>query len=308
MLEQFEILKKFFMSLPWEQIWIEATSTRVYVEVMRKYQIFSGIVIFWLGCNIGSFLNVCIYRLPLKMSLFRPKSHCPKCNHQLSWYENIPLFSYLFLWGSCKECGIHISPRYWIVELTTGLLFAASYLKVSYLQLPLPTMLLMFFVISILLCCAFTDCDLRVIPDTLTITAMIIVPVYYLLHKGLFPLQPDWKSLWICLANMAGAAFVMSAFTLLGRLLFKRDAFGWGDVKYLVVVAGTFGWFPTVLILAASSVIAMIYMPIYWCFRPKRKRRGFAFAPFMTICAFIWMFSAEFVMRSVVLFFRKDGL
>lgn len=273
----------------------EICNKKLYKEVLYDYWKYSVIVIFWIGCNIGSFLNVCIYRLPLGMSLCRPKSHCPKCGHKITWYENIPLFSYIFLLASCKECGQRISPRYIIVEFITGLLFAAIYLKIVFCKLPIVTILLFCYLVSVLLSAAFTDCDLRVIPNKLTYPAMILIPAYFLLHNSVYPFQPDWQSFAICLANMAGTALVMSAFTLGGKKLFKRDVFGWGDVKYLVVTAGALGWFATLLILLFASVTAMIYMPIYWIFRPKRKKRGFPFAPFMTIYAISWILGNQYI-------------
>lgn len=275
----------------------ELCNKEMYREVLYDCRIFSAFIFFWLGCNIGSFLNVCIYRLPLGMSLCHPKSHCPKCGHKISWYENIPIFSYIFLRAACKECKQRISPRYIIVEFITGLLFAAIYLKVIFCDLPIVTLLLFFYLASVLLSAAFTDCDLRVIPNKLTYPAMIVIPLYFLLHKGIF--QLDWQNFALCLMNMAGTALVMSAFTYGGKKLFKRDVFGWGDVKYLIVTAGALGWFATLLILFFASVTAMIYMPVYWIFRPKRKKRGFPFAPFMTVYAIVWLLGNQFIISII---------
>lgn len=283
--QQVITLKEILEMFSFDQFWSDITNQRLYKEVLCDYWQFSMVAFFWLGCNIGSFLNVCIYRLPIGMSLCHPKSHCPKCGHKISWYENIPLFSYIFLLASCKECGKRISPRYIIVEFITGVLFAAIYLKVLSCKMPFSMMFLFFYLTAVLLSAAFTDCDLRVIPDKLTIPAMFIIPVFFLLNKSIYPFQPNWNAFLLCLANMAGTAAVMSAFVIGGKKIFKRDVLGWGDVKYLVVTAGALGWFITLLILLFASVLAMIYMPIYWIFRPKRRKRGFAFAPFMTICA-----------------------
>ncbi len=306
MMQDFLEMKSLVASLTWEQFLIELTRTKIYLDVLRNYRILSSIAFFWIGCNIGSFLNVCIYRLPLGMSLFHPKSHCPKCGHKLSFYENIPLFSWLFLCGSCKECGQHISCRYWIVELITGCLFTAVYLKTAYLELPFMSLLLYFYLISIVLTAAFTDCDLRVIPNALTIPALILVPAYWLLYSYPFQRYLDWESFIYFTCCEAGTIAVMSVFALLGRLIFKRDAFGWGDVKYLGIIAGALGWFPVILIVFAASVLAIVYMPLYWCFRPKRKRRGFAFAPFMTIFTLIWCLGGPWIHRYILMWFRGD--
>lgn len=295
-----------FQSLPMEQFLIELGRRKIYIEFLREYVVASSLIIFWIGCNIGSFLNVCIYRLPLGMSLFHPKSHCPKCGHKLSWYENIPIFAWIFLCGACKECGQRISPRYWIVESLTGFVFCGIYLKTVFLHLPLMNMLPLFLLACIVITAAFTDCDLRIIPDAVTLPGMALIPLLLLVRTWPSLHVFDWQAMLFSLGCMAGTAVFMAGFSLLGRLLFKKEAFGWGDVKYLTVVAGALGPLPLVLVLLFSSFTAMIYMPVYWCFRPKRKRRGFAFAPFMTVYTLIWCAAGEYIFRFIQLYFRHD--
>ena len=92
-------------------------------------------VVFWVGCCLGSFLNVCIWRMPLGESVVTAPSHCPRCGHKIRWYENIPLFSFLCLRAKCSGCKQPISWRYFIVELLTGVLFAISYAAITYKNL-----------------------------------------------------------------------------------------------------------------------------------------------------------------------------
>ena len=101
--QQVITLKEILEMFSFDQFWSDITNQRLYKEVLCDYWQFCMLAFFWLGCNIGSFLNVCIYRLPIGMSLCHPKSHCPKCGHKISWYENIPLFSYIFLLASCRR-------------------------------------------------------------------------------------------------------------------------------------------------------------------------------------------------------------
>ena len=98
---------------------------------------FWSLCFFVLGCIVGSFLNVCIYRLPLGMSIVTPPSHCPHCKYSIPWYLNIPLVTWLALRGRCKNCGAPISPRYFIVELLTGLAFLGCWLKFGNPEHPL---------------------------------------------------------------------------------------------------------------------------------------------------------------------------
>jgi leader peptidase (prepilin peptidase)/N-methyltransferase len=89
---------------------------------------FWSLVFFALGCCVGSFLNVCIYRMPLGMSIFTPPSHCPHCKYSIPWYLNMPLATWLWLGGKCRNCAAPISPRYFFVELLTGVAFLACWL------------------------------------------------------------------------------------------------------------------------------------------------------------------------------------
>src|SRR5271165_5158723 len=97
---------------------------------------------FALGCIVGSFLNVCIYRMPLALSVVSPPSHCPHCRYAIPFYLNIPLVTWLALRGRCKNCGAPISPRYFIVELLTGIAFLACWLAFGNAGNPLPSLLL----------------------------------------------------------------------------------------------------------------------------------------------------------------------
>ena len=281
-------LQELIKGLTLDQFLIEISSKRLYIECMRLHPVFCSLVFFWIGCNIGSFLNVCIYRLPLGMSLFRPKSHCPKCGHKLGVAENIPIFSYLFLLGSCKECGERISPRYLIVEALTGFIFAGIYLNIYFCYQPITSLLLLFFMASVFLTAAFTDCDLRIIPDTVSLPGMILIPAYWYFHNWPSLRTFDMPSLIRCLIGMALAGIFFSAFHLLGKRLFKKEAFGWGDVKLIVLIAGAFSWGPMLVIVLLASISAMIYMPVYWHFFPKRKHRGFPFAPFLAVFTIGW--------------------
>ena len=144
-----------------------------YFEIYPQMFLFWQVVSFILGCCIGSFLNVCIWRIPRGMSISSPPSHCPKCGHRISALENIPLLSWIFLGGKCHSCRSPITIRYFLVELMTGLLFALLFLKVMLMHQP-PTVLFAYYVLTaIAVCSAFTDYELGVIPNEFTYFGMI---------------------------------------------------------------------------------------------------------------------------------------
>jgi len=262
----------------------------VFVDAIRLYPVFSTFVAFWFGCNIGSFLNVCIYRIPLGISLVTPPSHCPNCNHRITVLENIPIFSYLFLGCKCSSCKQPISPRYMIGEMLTGLCFAASFVYLRWMDLPLSTNLLYALIISVLIPSAVIDFNCRIIPNELTYTLILLAPLFHLFHGILLPPHlPDWFAFLISLvtALLFGGLLSLSAF--LGKLLLKRDAFGLGDVKLIMGLAAALGALPVLYIMLIGSCSALVIMPLYRWYNPRRKHRGFAFGPFLAGATAIWL-------------------
>ncbi|MEQ8764187.1 MAG: prepilin peptidase [Planctomycetota bacterium] len=146
---------------------------------------FGDILFGLLGLIIGSFLNVVIHRLPIDgASLVRPRSSCPKCGHEIRWFENLPVLSYLFLRGKCRGCQAPISLRYPMVELITGGLFVALYetWMVPYLADGPSTaewlrLFVWFYLVSVLIAATFIDIDHRILPDELTLSGLILAPL-----------------------------------------------------------------------------------------------------------------------------------
>jgi len=136
---------------------------------MMQYH-FISLYIFFLGSCIGSFLNVCIYRLPESKSIVRPGSACPKCGTPIKFYDNIPILSYLWLRGKCRRCGSLISIRYPLVELLSGLFALSMFLKFG----PSPEAVAYYLLICALLVITFIDIDHQIIPDVITLPGIPI--------------------------------------------------------------------------------------------------------------------------------------
>ena len=262
----------------------------VFSEAIHEYPVFFAFVAFWFGCCIGSFLNVCVYRLPLGMSLVTPPSHCPKCDHKITVWENIPIFSYLCLRGKCHWCGAPISPRYLIGEMTVGMMYMASFALVLHYDLPLPTMFVYFLTISVAWPAALIDMKVRLIPNELTYSLLVLAPLYHLLHGiGLEPHLLDWRGFLISVVTAGLFGTLLTFFAWLGEKAMKREAFGLGDVKLIAGFAAALGALPTMWIMFAGSLIALVFMPIYTFRHPKFRHRGFAFGPFLAVGLGLWL-------------------
>lgn len=207
------------------------------------------IALFGFGLIIGSFLNVCIHRLPRGESVVSPRSHCPGCNHLIAAYDNIPLLSYLLLRGKCRHCHARISPLYFSVELTTGLLFLFLYLIFG-----LTVALAKFAVLTALLVVlTVTDWQTRLLPDRVTFPGMIlgllfsqVTPVGDGGGRILLALVAGMKEVpWrldSLLDSLLGAVAGGGLLYLLGELYFRfrhKEGMGLGDVK-MMAMAGFF--------------------------------------------------------------------
>jgi leader peptidase (prepilin peptidase)/N-methyltransferase len=182
---------------------------------------FWSLAFFALGSIVGSFLNVCIYRMPLDLSVVNPPSHCPKCKYSIPFYLNIPLVTWLSLGGKCKNCSLPISPRYFIVELFTGLMFLACWLAFGHAA-PWHALVYSLFVAG-LITATFIDFEHFIIPDEITIGGAV---VGFLISIGLPTLHGVHK--WsegavMSLLGIAAGAGIVYAVLRLGKLLFGRE-------------------------------------------------------------------------------------
>ena len=226
-----------------------------------------SIFIFILGLIMGSFYNVVGLRLPKKQSLITPRSHCPECNHQLKWYENIPVLSYLFLKGKCKNCKEPISLMYPLIELLTGIMFLLNYLLFDftepfYISLVISSLLSIIFV---------SDTKYYIIDDEPLIASAILIIIIRYIFEG-----PS------CILNIivGGTSAFLFAYSLriFGFIVFKQEALGGGDIK-LSFVAGMFlGIKFGILYIVLASFLAFPYA-IYITI--KNKDNMLPFGPFL---------------------------
>jgi len=256
------------------------------------YPVLTGV--FWtcVGACIGSFLNVCIWRIPNGMSLITPPSHCPKCGHSIPFYENIPVFSWFLLRGKCSSCHEGISIRYPIVEAMTAMTFLGVYLfvppgTVAYRWpiLSIPALILWFVLASVLIASAFTDCDCRIIPDGFVLTLLGAEILYVILAP--FITGGRGQTLLFLLisfgAQLAIMGFLLSGIALLGKALYGKTALGWGDVKLLTVMTPVLTFYGMIWVILFASIQLIVIAPLYRKIKPKMRHRAMPFAPFIAL-------------------------
>lgn len=259
------------------------------------YPFTSELMPFWraaafiLGTCCGSFLNVVIYRVPAGLSLLMPPSHCPVCKYEIPWYRNIPLASWLALRGKCRNCGARIPVRYFLVELLTGVLFLLVFSKTVFYHEPLPVLTVYFGLIMLAVATVFIDLEHRIIPDRTTYPAMLLG----LAAAAAFPAIRHSDSRWLALAQAALALSlsggILGLLAVIGARLFRRDALGWGDVKYVAAVGaglGLKGAYFTVLAGALAGSAAGMALVI---FRKKDFKGTIPFGPFLALGTCLWI-------------------
>ena len=192
------------------------------------------------GLIVGSFLNVCIYRIPRRESLNWPSSHCTACGRPLSWYENVPVVSWLALRGRCRTCGARISPMYPLVEVATAIVFAGGVLV--YGPTPLAAVRVAFACSLIVL--FVIDLQHRILPNVITLPGIVIGLV-----ASLF-LPPGWQRSLIGILAGGGVLFALAEIYYRTR---GREGLGMGDVKMLAMIGAFLGWPHMLLALILAS-------------------------------------------------------
>ena len=225
------------------------------------------------GLCIGSFLNVVIYRVPLHMNIAHPASHCPKCDYQLKWYDNIPVLSYLLLGGRCRSCREKISPRYTAVELLNAVLWFLS-AWIFWEKSPVFALISMA-AVSVFICICFIDLEHMLIFDRfqLILLALGILALFF---------DPSPAPLGGWLSHLIGGAAGFGSLWLIAfaaEKILHRDALGGGDIKLCGVAGLLLGWQKFLFgVLLASLVGSIILLTL----KNREKGREYPFAPFLT--------------------------
>ena len=223
------------------------------------------------GLIWGSFLNVCIYRIPLKKSILLPSSFCPECKHKILRYDNIPILSYVILKGKCRFCKQKVSAQYPLVEFFTTGLFLAVYFKFdltwqffSYI-----------FLISILILVFFIDWQHKIIPDVISLPGIAIGLVFSYLN-------PNFSFSTSVIGFLLGGSFFY-ALAFIGETVFKKESMGGGDIKLAALLGVFLGWKNLILVIILASFLGAVIGGLKLISSQSKKDKTIAFGPFLAI-------------------------
>ncbi len=232
------------------------------------------IPVFLFGAIVGSFLNVCILRIPNGASIVSPPSHCPKCKAAIAFYDNIPLISYLILRARCRACSERISPRYFVVSFA----FVGALIVIS-----------------------FIDLDVRIVPDVISLPGIIVglalsVAGYFLV-SGESPIVPSPVS--SVLGILAGGGFLLATAWIYEKVT-GVEGMGGGDIKLLAMIGAFLGWPSIPITLFFASLVGSVVGIACMVATGAGRRLALPFAPFLCSGALLFIFFGEDLIRFYV--------
>jgi leader peptidase (prepilin peptidase)/N-methyltransferase len=258
------------------------------------------LAVFIFGAVIGSFLNVCIYRIPREESIVKPASRCTSCGTPIRFYDNIPILSYIMLLGKCRYCKTKLSVRYPLIEFLNAILYV---IVVKVFGPASPWIIAAYFVfVSSLIVIFFIDLDHQIIPNGITLPG---IPIAVVLGATILPdpfARYDLLGFKASIIGfLAGGGFFYSV-AFLGKVMLKKDAMGGGDIKMMAMVGGLLGWKAVILTTFLGSLLGSVIGVTLILLKGKERGSKIPFGPYLALGAlisllwgqeiFMWYFSA----------------
>lgn len=240
---------------------------------------------FVFGMVVGSFLNVCICRMPKNESVVSPPSHCPGCSYQICWYDNIPLVSYLLLRGKCRGCGAHISLQYPLVELLNGILSLCLFLRFG----PTPAFAALFLFCSALVVITFIDIEHQIIPDEISLPGIAVGFILSFFLQG-----HTWLNSLLGIL-LGGGSLLLVAY--LYQKLTGKDGMGGGDIKLLAMMGAFLGWKAVPFIIFTSSLVGSLIGVSIMLLQKKDSKFAIPFGPYLAFGAVLYIFYGKSLIR-----------
>jgi leader peptidase (prepilin peptidase)/N-methyltransferase len=253
-----------------------------------SHPLLEALFAFVVGACVGSFANVCVYRIPLNRSVTYPGSHCAACGAPIPWFRNIPIISWPLLRGRAACCGTRIDLRYWLVELGTAFLFMALWLRYA----PLEAFIYSIMITGLIIACLI-DLDHYIIPDRFSLGGCVAGFIACAIDPSLMYRKTALEGFSWSLASAMIGALILLAIAWLGTLIFKKEAMGMGDVKFLAALCAFLGGTSITWILPLSSLIGSVLgLTLIFVQRGAWGTR-IPYGPFLGLVAILWLFGGS---------------
>ncbi len=249
------------------------------------------IFVFLIGSIVGSFLNVCIYRIPRGLSIVFPSSTCPACKKPILPKDNIPVLSYILLRGACRFCRAKIPWRYPLVELLNAFLYVMVLWRFGpHFSWFLPVYLVL---VSSLIVVTFIDLDYQIIPDGITLPGIVLALIF---GSTILPdpfLRDEMLGFWASFAGFLLGAGLFYSIGMIGSIVFRQEAMGGGDIKLMAMLGGILGWKGIVLTTFLGSLSGSVVGLSLIGIRGKEKGTKIPFGPYLALGALFSLFLGE---------------
>jgi leader peptidase (prepilin peptidase)/N-methyltransferase len=240
---------------------------------------------FIFGAVVGSFLNVCICRLPQGASIVSPPSHCPSCDYRIRFYDNIPLVSWLLLRGRCRACRAPISPQYPLVELITALLTLFLFVRFG----PTFPFVVLFLFCTSMVVITFIDLEHYIIPDVISLSGIVVGFACSFFLPGL-----GWINSLLGILAGGGSLYLVAA---LYQKFTGKEGMGGGDIKLLAMMGAFFGWRAVFFIIFISSLVGSVIGIAVMLVQKKDAKLAIPFGPFLALGAILYIFFGRQVLH-----------
>ena len=246
--------------------------------------------VFVFGAVVGSFLNVCIYRLPKGRSVVVPSSHCPNCGQKIRWSDNIPILSYLLLAGKARCCRAKISPRYFVVELLTAAVFLAIFVVFGVTARSFAYMAF----VSGLIIATFVDLEIQEIPDEISIGGLFAALALSVAFPSMLNEAGRGSAVLNSFLGALAGALMIYGIGMLGELAFKKEAMGGGDVKLMAMIGAFLGWKLVILTFFLAPFLGSVVGIIM---KIREGRDVIPYGPYLSLAAVFSMFFGDRLLR-----------